>query len=289
MSNTSLRAEPWYATDILSDIYPIYYLGIAGLAPFGAPDVVNIPVNPTLSGSSDSLNIFSGNQSVYQGGIKAPINECNNSYPIIYRMEHDNMCYFYNPTYNDYSEIYIASIFVPGTNPYAPGCSCLATAAMAGTTLADNIPTIRAFRDKVLKQDYNGRLLISLYYENSPEIVKIMFEHPEVLKQARALIAEYLPIVKAAVNANGKLPPGLANKVLTQDQINSSFMFIDLIHQYAGPRLREVLDYLKAMLQEYANLPLGLGIKILIHGAPMPSNAKGKANGIYNRLPQWLR
>jgi len=51
------------------------------------------------------------------------------------------------------------------------------------------------------------------------------------------------------------------------------------------PDLGVALDYVKSLLLQYANLPLGLGIKLLIHGALMPSSAQGKAIGIYKRLP----
>jgi hypothetical protein len=52
-----------------------------------------------------------------------------------------------------------------------------------------------------------------------------------------------------------------------------------------SPDLGVALDYVKSLLLQYANLPLGLGIKLLIHGALMPSSAQGKAIGIYKRLP----
>ncbi|MCL4479168.1 MAG: hypothetical protein M1381_08750 [Deltaproteobacteria bacterium] len=294
IENVSPRLESFYNPD--------YLFHVAGLNNFGNysnPDVFPLiyPYNNYYGSIYNNYSSWNYSLTPYPSGsdqtsislpITAPVSECTVSYPLLVALLYDDLPGDQSCPEMNFTMFTSTTINVTGTNPYSNSC-CFVTAALRGTSLETNIPLIRSFRDRVLSKGYEGELLVALYYEYSPEITKIMLEHPQLIGQARELITQYLPIVKALLTNNGKLPPQLANKVFTRDEVNTIIYFIDFIHRYASPQLGEVLDYVKSLLMEYANLPLGLGIKTLIHGSPMPFNAHGKAIGIYDRLQLWVK
>ncbi len=61
-------------------------------------------------------------------------------------------------------------------------------------------------------------------------------------------------------------------------------IFILAIHEHAGPELREFLDMVRELLHDFGKIPLGIGLKTLIHGNIMPEKAKGKAWGIIKMI-----
>jgi hypothetical protein len=279
VANASTREETFYNPD-----YMLLVTGLDKLGGYASITYFNI-INP----STDLISYLAPlQQTALTIPITAPVNECDVDYPVYAMTTYDNTpgdhaCPLLVSSPGVLEGFIVLDVHVAGTYPQA--CiHCAATAAMEGTSLEGDIPVIRKFRDNVLSTGYEGKVLTALYYENSPEVVEIMMEHPELLSQARTLLETYLPAIKALVN-NGELPPGLADKVLTKDEINNITDFVDLIHQYAGPQLRIALEQVRTLLLQYAELPLGLGIKILIHGSPMPASSQGKAIGIYNRLP----
>ncbi len=163
-------------------------------------------------------------------------------------------------------------------------CSICFPIQFLSASLKKDLDTVRQFRDEVLMRGEGGALFTYLYYEFSPEISEIIRAHPDILWQSVDLIRTHLPLVKALVNGNGELPPGLAQKVLSDEELRNIELFIDAIHQYAGPELREFLDMIRDLLHEFGKIPLGIGLKTLIHGTIIPEKAQGKAWGIIKMI-----
>jgi hypothetical protein len=73
---------------------------------------------------------------------------------------------------------------------------------------------LRYFRDRVLAQSEEGKELIKLYYDKSPEIVRIMTENPVLAGKTLFLLLKNLPLLKAAAANGSELT--MSRKIFTQ-------------------------------------------------------------------------
>jgi hypothetical protein len=58
--------------------------------------------------------------------------------------------------------------------------SCFIATAAYGSETAQELDTLRAFRDKVLMQSAPGRLLVDTYYYLSPPLAEFIASHDEI-------------------------------------------------------------------------------------------------------------
>jgi hypothetical protein len=59
---------------------------------------------------------------------------------------------------------------------------------------------MRHFRDSVLRRTEEGKALITLYYQWSPAIVKMMDENEKFREEVRAMLGLALPMIGEALN-----------------------------------------------------------------------------------------
>jgi len=86
--------------------------------------------------------------------------------------------------------------FPPITVLYEPmpvGDGCFIATAAYGTSTAEEIDTLRAFRDEVLLQNILGSHFVNLYYEVSPPLADFISEHEGLRTLVRELLVD--PVV----------------------------------------------------------------------------------------------
>jgi hypothetical protein len=83
-----------------------------------------------------------------------------------------------------------------------PGIGCFIATAAYGTSTAEEIDTLRAFRDEVLLQNSLGSQFVDFYYQVSPPVADFISEHAPLRALVRELLVE--PVVWV-VEATGTL------------------------------------------------------------------------------------
>ena len=68
--------------------------------------------------------------------------------------------------------------------------ACFIATAAYGTSTAEEIDTLRAFRDEVLLQNSLGSRLVDLYYEVSPPVADFISEHEGLRTLVRELLVD---------------------------------------------------------------------------------------------------
>jgi Leucine-rich repeat (LRR) protein len=99
----------------------------------------------------------------------------------------------YNPLSADSLNIYIPELQGRGVYISCPrdeegGCF-IATAAY-GTSTAEELNTLRAFRDEVLLENSLGSQLVAFYYEVSPPVADFISEHESLRTLVRELLVD---------------------------------------------------------------------------------------------------
>lgn len=246
--------------------------------------------SPTVGSVLNTLptSIPYGGTASFSFQFTAPYpDECGapDSYPILGNMWHNlngSSCGFGD---HGSTSIKVSRPCEPGEEPCdMKVCSICLSFQFLSINEKRDLELLRNFRDDVLLKGPGGAYFTQLYYKFSPEISKILKTNPGLLLQSINLIREYLPFVKSIVNNNGTLPPGLAQKTLTDEEIQNIELFIMAIHEHAGPELKEFLEFVRDLLHEFGKIPLGIGLKTLIHGNIMPEKAQGKAWGIIKMI-----
>ena len=74
--------------------------------------------------------------------------------------------------------------------PPPVGDGCFIATAAYGTSTAEEIDTLRAFRDEVLLQNSLGSRLVTLYYEVSPPVADFISEHEGLRTLVRELLVD---------------------------------------------------------------------------------------------------
>ncbi|MEM3770382.1 MAG: S8 family serine peptidase [Candidatus Bathyarchaeia archaeon] len=98
---------------------------------------------------------------------------------------------------------------------FKPAPCAVATTVRENVTDPDNtLALLRKFRDGFLKTKY-----VKLYYEYSPDIVKILLEEPQILYNAARLIEKYTPAIKYVVEGKGE------DMLMTADNIDEILSF----------------------------------------------------------------
>ena len=95
-----------------------------------------------------------------------------------------------NPLSADSVNIYIPELRGRGVSvvyPFATADCFIATAAY-GTSTAEELDTLRAFRDEVLLQNSLGSRLVNLYYEVSPPVADFISDHEPLRTLVRELL-----------------------------------------------------------------------------------------------------
>ena len=67
---------------------------------------------------------------------------------------------------------------------------CFIATAAYGTSTAEEIDTLRAFRDEVLMQNSLGSRFVALYYEISPPVADFISEHEGLRTLVRELLVD---------------------------------------------------------------------------------------------------
>ncbi len=78
----------------------------------------------------------------------------------------------------------------PSPTPPPPIETCFIATAAYGTSTAEEIDTLRAFRDEVLLQNSLGSQLVNLYYEVSPPVADFISEHDVLRTLVRELLVD---------------------------------------------------------------------------------------------------
>jgi hypothetical protein len=76
---------------------------------------------------------------------------------------------------------------------------CPAIFALGGDAGANDINTLRQFRDEILSKTPAGQEIIRQYYELSPTIVKAMVEDEEFKKEVKEMIDGVMPMIRKLV------------------------------------------------------------------------------------------
>ena len=82
-----------------------------------------------------------------------------------------------------------------------PGEGCFIATAAYGTASAEEIDTLRAFRDEVLLESALGSLLVEWYYQTSPPVADFILENSLLRTIVRELVIE--PMVSVATFTQG--------------------------------------------------------------------------------------
>jgi len=87
------------------------------------------------------------------------------------------------------------------------GTPCPAQTALGEQ--AQELQSLRSFRDGVMKRSAQGIVYAELYYRNALEISSLLKAHPELKGEAQRLIVQLLPVVQALLaQKDGKIEAG---------------------------------------------------------------------------------
>jgi uncharacterized repeat protein (TIGR02543 family) len=81
------------------------------------------------------------------------------------------------------------------------GLRCFIATAAYGTPMAEEVQTLRDFRDEYLLTNPIGQALVSLYYNLSPPMAEFITEHPSLKPIVRAGLVPAVAMSRIAVNA----------------------------------------------------------------------------------------
>jgi hypothetical protein len=80
---------------------------------------------------------------------------------------------------------------------------CAAEAVLADDP--ESLTLLRQFRDRVLAKSANGKAIIKLYYEKSPQIVKLLYKNPDLKAKYRTTLKAMMPSIRKAVENKSAL------------------------------------------------------------------------------------
>jgi hypothetical protein len=89
----------------------------------------------------------------------------------------------------------------PWQTRQAGGDGCFIATAAYGTSTAEEIDTLRAFRDEVLLENSIGSQLVEWYYQTSPPVADFISENDVLRTLVRELVIE--PMVSLAKFTQG--------------------------------------------------------------------------------------
>jgi hypothetical protein len=108
----------------------------------------------------------------------------------------------HNPLSEDSISLYIPELQGRGVRVFYDSGGCFIATAAYGTSTAEELDTLRAFRDDVLLQNSIGSQFVEWYYQTSPPVADFISEHQPLRTVVRELLVD--PIVWL-VEATGTL------------------------------------------------------------------------------------
>ncbi|MFO7996089.1 MAG: CFI-box-CTERM domain-containing protein, partial [Dehalococcoidia bacterium] len=85
-------------------------------------------------------------------------------------------------------------------NEFLSQSGCFIATAAYGTTMADEVQTLRDFRDQYLLTNPSGQAFVDLYYRTSPPIAEFITDHPGLKPIVRAGLVPAVAISTVVVN-----------------------------------------------------------------------------------------
>lgn len=111
----------------------------------------------------------------------------------------------------------------------------------------ERVPDVcRRFRDQVLQTDPEGRQLIVEYYGRREELTRLLYQNPELLRDAASVLVETLPALEAA-RPDAPLQ-------LTDEQLAAVERLLDAAKHAAGDDLDEVLESSRRWLKSHTRV-----------------------------------
>ncbi|MBW1854609.1 MAG: hypothetical protein JRJ00_08010 [Deltaproteobacteria bacterium] len=119
-------------------------------------------------------------------------------------------------------------------------CSdCIVQSALKGEDDAENLilDVLRRFRDEVLADNLAGMGLIKLYYEHSPEMVKILLSNPDIKFRITTVLKELMPFLQIRLEGEEMAVSGQI--LMETEKLLDDFMLV------ASPQLQPVIARIK--------------------------------------------
>lgn len=112
---------------------------------------------------------------------------------------------------------------------------------MWGGNRKNTLTTLRSFRDNVLLNNQRGEKYVRAIYRNSPEISRMMIQHPSLTQQVRHIIHALLPGIQNLLEDN--------SMIVTEEQLAPIEMVLVEFSNNAGPDLKEFIETLQDDIQ----------------------------------------
>jgi hypothetical protein len=96
----------------------------------------------------------------------------------------------HNPLSADSIELYIPELQGRGVVVFYDSGGCFIATAAYGTSTAEELDTLRAFRDDVLLQNSIGSQFVEWYYQTSPPVADFISEHQPLRTLVRELLVD---------------------------------------------------------------------------------------------------
>jgi hypothetical protein len=107
---------------------------------------------------------------------------------------------------------------------------------------ADTLSLTRSLRDEILDRTTLGKEYKRIYYEFSPEAVRLSIFHPTLLWRAASMLDQYTPLIQSMLDGTGvTLRP---DEIRTMDQLLADFQ------NRASPEFSRILWQLRKDLQD---------------------------------------
>ena len=74
--------------------------------------------------------------------------------------------------------------------------SCFIATAAYGTSVAQELYVLRAFRDHVLRRQPAGRLLVAWYSHASPPMARVIADHPSLRAMVRMALRPVIAVAR---------------------------------------------------------------------------------------------
>lgn len=132
-----------------------------------------------------------------------------------------------------------------------PGAETTTTTTMPSSTpcpaktalgeQASELPSLRSFRDGVMKRSDQGRAYAELYYRHAVEISSLLEAHPEIKGESQRLILKLLPTVQAMLaQKDGKIDA---------ETVTQAAALLDNLSALGSPSIKADFVQLKKELQ----------------------------------------
>jgi hypothetical protein len=101
---------------------------------------------------------------------------------------------------------------------------------------------LRGYRDSVLVETPQGKLLTQLYYAHASELVRIFSGNASLRIEAAGFLADLIPYVEARLNGERTPLPEMLQE--------RAALLCDRLYPEAGPELQQTIDRVKTMMED---------------------------------------